>query len=77
MKTAQMAANLAGAAVNWARHGFPLVSPEALAARLEVCRVCEWWDAQGYRGTGRCLKCGCSTQTKLRMATSKCPDGKW
>jgi hypothetical protein len=77
MKAAHMAKSLAGAAARWAASGFPLASPKALAARLDVCYACEWWDAQGFRGTGRCRKCGCSTQAKLRMATSKCPLGKW
>lgn len=77
MKAAHMAAEIARAAARWAASGFPLASPEALADRLEVCRACELWDAQGFRGTGRCLRCGCSTQAKLRMATSKCPAGKW
>jgi hypothetical protein len=77
MKAAQMATGLAGAAARWAAGGFAIAPPEALAARLEVCRGCELWDAQGFRSTGRCRKCGCSTQAKLRMATSKCPVGKW
>jgi hypothetical protein len=72
-----MAAGLAGAAARWARHGFPVASPEALAARLQICRGCEFWDARGFGGSGRCRKCGCSTQAKLRMATAKCPVGKW
>jgi hypothetical protein len=77
MKAAQMAAGLAENAARWARHGFPVASEETLAARLAACHACEFWDARGFGGSGRCRKCGCSTQAKLRMATAKCPVGKW
>jgi hypothetical protein len=77
MKAAYMASGLVKTAGQWARAGFPLASEETLAARLDACRACEFWDARGFRGSGRCRKCGCSTQAKLRMATAKCPVGKW
>jgi hypothetical protein len=69
-----MAAN---AAQRFARSGFTLTSPDVLAERESKCRSCDLWDAEGMRGTGRCRKCGCSTWAKLRMATEKCPIGKW
>jgi hypothetical protein len=68
---------LAHSIAPWAINGFKLVDEETLASRMEICKGCEFWDAAGFVGTGRCQKCGCSTQAKLRMATSKCPEGKW
>ena len=51
--------------------------PEALATREATCRACPEWDAAALNKTGRCRKCGCSTWAKLRMATERCPLGKW
>ena len=56
---------------------FAATPREALAARESTCRVCDQWDAAALNGTGRCRKCGCSTWAKLRMATERCPLGKW
>jgi hypothetical protein len=61
----------------FARSGFVATPPEILAAREATCRACPEWDAQALKGTGRCKKCGCSTWAKLRMATERCPIGKW
>jgi hypothetical protein len=69
--------SLAKSGLDWAKHGFVLVSEEQLIDRLEKCRTCLFWDAKAFAGTGRCEKCGCSTQAKLRMATEKCPIDKW
>jgi len=74
---ADMAANLARSALRFGRSGFTLADAETLASRQSVCRSCEQWDAAGMAGTGRCRFCGCSTQAKLRMASEKCPLGKW
>tara|TARA_R110000868_G_scaffold96911_1_gene266569 strand:+ start:388 stop:666 length:279 start_codon:yes stop_codon:yes gene_type:complete len=57
--------------------GLPTINAEILAAREATCRACPEWDAQALNGTGRCRKCGCSTWAKLRMATERCPLGKW
>ena len=65
------------AAHRFARSGFASTPPEILAAREETCRACSEWDAQALNATGRCRKCGCSTWVKLRMATERCPLGKW
>ena len=62
---------------HWAKSGFIKTSPEQIEQRLAVCRSCEWWDLQGFRGTGRCRKCGCSTWAKMRMQSATCPIGKW
>lgn len=66
-----------GSASNWAISGFPLTQKDILKSRIEVCVGCDLWDSAGFGGTGRCKKCGCSTQAKLRMASEKCPLGKW
>ena len=64
-------------AAGFARSGFATTPPEALANREATCRACPEWDAQALNATGRCRKCGCSTWAKLRMATERCPIGKW
>lgn len=65
------------AAFDWSKAGFKQVEPSVLEERLKICGGCEFWDSTGFAGTGRCQKCGCSTQAKLRMATEKCPIDKW
>jgi hypothetical protein len=61
----------------WSKSGLPVVNENQLESRLVICKGCEFWNASGFSGTGSCTKCGCSTQAKLRMATSKCPIDKW
>ena len=62
---------------NFATSGFATTPPEILAEREATCRACAEWDAEALNNTGRCRKCGCSTWAKLRMATERCPLGKW
>jgi hypothetical protein len=57
--------------------GFTTTPPEILAEREATCRACPEWDSAALNNTGRCRKCGCSTWAKLRMATERCPIGKW
>ena len=73
----QMAASLGGSLTNFARSGFTTTDATTLAAREATCRGCDMWDAKAVNGTGRCKKCGCSTWAKLRMASERCPLGKW
>ena len=73
----QQAASLGKSLVDWTSSGFSVTPAEILNKRLEICKACPEWDANGLMGTGRCKKCGCSTQAKLRMATEKCPIDKW
>jgi hypothetical protein len=73
----QMLKSASKAAANFARSGFATTDPDTLASRMDTCKACDLWDAAGMAGTGRCRKCGCSTQAKLRMASEKCPLGKW
>jgi hypothetical protein len=73
----QMTSAFLGSALRWAQSGMQTVTPEQFYSRVEVCKGCEFWEGSGFAGTGRCKKCGCSTQAKLRMATEACPIGKW
>jgi hypothetical protein len=73
----QQTASLGKSLLNWTASGFSPTPPEALATREATCRACPEWDAQALKGTGRCKQCGCSTWAKLRMATERCPLGKW
>lgn len=73
----QMATSLGGSLANFARSGFATTDAETLTAREATCKSCDMWDAAAINGTGRCRKCGCSTWAKLRMASEKCPLGKW
>jgi hypothetical protein len=61
----------------WVSSGFNETNKDTLQKRLSACGVCEFWDKSSFGGTGKCKKCGCSTWAKLRMATEKCPIGKW
>lgn len=69
--------NVISSGTRWASSGFSTTQPEILAERESTCRACPEWDAQALNATGRCRKCGCSTWAKLRMATERCPLGKW
>ena len=73
----EMVSGLASSTIKWAKNGFELADKKTFNARLETCKGCEFWDESGFVNTGRCKKCGCSTQAKLRMATEECPIGKW
>ena len=75
--TLAMTKSLAKSTAQWAINGFKRTDEDTLKSRTEVCHSCEFWNAQAFNNTGRCMKCGCSTWAKLRMATEKCPIGKW
>jgi hypothetical protein len=68
---------LASDSSEWAKSGFKTATTTKLEDRLAICKGCEFWDQKGFGNTGKCTKCGCSTQAKLRMATAKCPIDKW
>jgi len=74
---ATKASSLFEAASQFAINGFKRATTEQLEERLAICKGCELWNPSGFGGTGSCNKCGCSTQAKLRMSTSKCPIDKW
>ena len=44
---------------------------ETITARWESCLSCEHHDR------GRCMKCGCFTAAKIRVASSVCPAERW
>ena len=74
---AKMASTFLSSTMRWAKSGMQTVTAEQFYSRVEICKGCEFWEGSGFGGTGRCKKCGCSTQAKLRMATEKCPIDKW
>lgn len=75
--TLKMAKSAMASVTNWMAGGFVQTDSETLAARYKICETCEFWSSAGFANSGRCMKCGCSTWAKLRMATEKCPIGKW
>jgi hypothetical protein len=72
-----MASSLGTSLKKWVGSGLSNSTQEVIDMRLDICKGCELWDSQALNGTGRCRKCGCSTWAKIRMATEKCPIGKW
>jgi hypothetical protein len=69
--------SLGGDSYKWVASGAHILTQEQLNIRKDICCSCEFWNPSGFAGTGKCDKCGCSTQAKLRMSTSKCPIDKW
>ena len=53
--------------------GALIVSAEVQAQRLEICKVCEWYDAEQTR----CKHCGCYLPAKVSFALDSCPVKKW
>ena len=72
-KLASFAESMAG----FAKSGFAIASKDVVEQREKVCKSCPMWEPLKMVGTGRCRKCGCSTWAKLRIASEKCPLGKW
>lgn len=77
MNAIDLAKSVSLSLVDWAKQGFPIADISNYEKRIAICKSCEFWNPKGFNGSGSCLKCGCSTQAKLRMATSKCPIDKW
>lgn len=73
----EMVQSLAKSAVYWAGSGFRHSNEQTIRHRISICQSCEFWKAEAFNNTGRCMKCGCSTWAKIRMATESCPIGKW
>ena len=68
-KNAAMAAGrVAGAIIGGSK---VLASEETVKTRETTCDGCE------FKRENRCLKCGCQWKVKIRLATEKCPVGKW
>ena len=77
LSKATLAKNVVGAAIKWISSGLKVTPEEMIEERKQICMSCEFWDAQAMNGTGRCLKCGCSTWAKIRLASESCPIDKW
>lgn len=73
----QKAKSATYSALEWARAGFPVVSDEEYAKREAICLACPFFDASAFFGDGKCTQCGCDFKLKSKMATEKCPEGKW
>jgi hypothetical protein len=73
----KMGMSLLQSSISWAKSRFKITNNKILNTRKEICKSCKFWDSIALNGSGRCKKCGCSTWAKMRMATEKCPIGKW
>jgi hypothetical protein len=66
-----------GAVIVHAARTGRLLAPEAVqAARWEVCRACDQFDAAKVRCMGQ-KGCGCWIRRKIPAAANTCPLGKW
>ena len=69
------AGNLAGAigrVVKAAATGEPIrVTPEQRDQRWGLCMTCD------QLVNNRCKLCGCRFEAKIKLATERCPIGKW
>ena len=74
--TFQMVQKFTKATYNWAKSGFKLADETELARRKSICNNCKFWYPTARMGLGKCLKCGCSS-AKLKLASEKCPIGRW
>jgi hypothetical protein len=55
----------------WIKNGMPMASDDVSRKRQSICDSCELFT------DGRCSKCGCFMATKVKLQTSRCPEGKW
>lgn len=63
--------------ISWMQSGFEISDETKMSERKSICKKCEHWISSAWNGTGKCNLCGCSTWAKIRIATEKCPIGKW
>lgn len=54
-----------------AHAGFDKADDATMSERQSICEQCEQNDL------GRCQKCGCYLWAKVRVASERCPAGKW
>jgi hypothetical protein len=73
----QMAAKVTSSALSWVKGGFALTPAAQVEERMAICKPCNYYDADGFGGSGRCLNCGCLIPAKIRLATERCPLSKW
>ena len=73
------------AILTWRKAGSPVRNKEEMAECLAVCKSpCKFYDTRIAGFAGYCTVCGCGVSgvpigelNKIRMATEKCPKGKW
>lgn len=58
------------------KYGHPVLERHEYENRRRICDGCGFWDPDHMEGLGKCMECGCSG-TKLIIAASQCPIGKW
>lgn len=51
------------------------LAPATLTTRLVRLAVCD--QCPHLSAIRRCAKCGCFVDVKARLATQRCPEGKW
>jgi len=66
-----LARNASTDLMGWAQGGFRLANKETQEKRIAECSKCE------FHKNSRCLKCGCFTQAKVKLLSSRCPLGRW
>jgi hypothetical protein len=63
-----------------------MADPATVQSRRDACRKCEhasrnhdprYAANQGLTTFSRCGKCSCVIAAKTRLASERCPDGKW
>jgi hypothetical protein len=73
----QKASNFAIAGIKHLKSGRKRVSNEVQAARMGICRSCDYFVPNKDGTNGGCNKCGCNLNIKTSWATSECPLQKW
>jgi hypothetical protein len=58
-------------ASSWIIGGAKVCASDIILKRLDECGRCEHFK------DSKCGRCGCYMSIKAKMATSKCPIGKW
>lgn len=69
----QRAANFSRAITQHLAAGLPAADEEMVTHRLDVCHVCNHFDA----ARAACRVCGCNMMIKVRWLEQKCPIGRW
>ena len=73
----EMGANLAKFAFDLIKKSMKgdalMVSNEVAEERMEICKSCEYYDAEQLR----CRHCGCFLEHKVKWALDSCPIEKW
>jgi len=67
----ELAQNAYQEITEWIKNGMPIATEDVQAERQAICRSCEFFRVR------ICGKCGCITDAKIKMKTSKCPESKW